>query len=457
MAAHQRNGVVLSLIAAVLIGFAPLPGSLTLAGREALILTVAAVIWWIFKVAPPAYTTLLLLAGYLILGLATPAEVFRIWTLPLMWLMIGSFLIAAAVVKSGLGNRLAYWVLIRFGTSYRKLIILTGLIGFALCFLIPHPFPRALLMITLVRVVIAKAQVTPEDARALQFSVFVSITATSMFVLTGDSLNIAAVSLSGGSLSWIEWLKVMAIPALITSAAILGLFLVMFPQRGAFVVNRAALRDEQAALGKMRAAEKITLVWVLVALCLWSTDFIHHIDPAWVALLVVGGLALPVIGGVLTSDDLTQKIDWSIVVFITGALAIGTVGESTGLSSWFVSLLPAQPPDTLFGFALLVGSVTLGLHMILGSALATMSIITPPMIQYAAVVGLNPLAAALLVYSAVAFHYVFPFQHVVILLGSGEAGSYTSREVIRFGIPLTAVVFLTLVVEVVWWTAIGWV
>jgi len=456
MTQGQRVGVFLSIGTAVLIMVAPFPGDLSPQGRQTLMLTLCAVIWWVFRVTHPAYTTLLLLVGYLILNLAEPDAVFRIWTLPLMWLMIGSFLIAAAVVKSGLANRLAYWVLIRFGTSYRRLIMLTYLLGFGLCFLIPHPFPRALLMIALMRVVIDKAHITPQDARALSFSVFVAVTTTSMFVLTGDSLNIAAVSLSSQSMTWFAWVRVMAVPSLLASMMTAALYLWMFPQRGAFSIDTQALRAEQHAQGKMRPSEKRTLFWVGLALGLWATDFIHHIDPAWIALLVSGGLSLPIIGDVLTADDITHKIDWPIVFFITGALAIGTVGEASGLSAWFVSLLPAQPPDTLLGFALLVGAVTVALHMLLGSALATMSILTPPLVQYAAVIGVNPLEAALLVYTAVAFHYVFPFQHVVILLGSGQSNGYTTREVIRFGVPLTFVVFLTLVVQVVWWGLLAW-
>ncbi|MBK8420295.1 hypothetical protein [Candidatus Villigracilis saccharophilus] len=52
-----------------------------------------------------------MLLGYLLLGLAEPDVVFHIWTLPLMWLIIGAFLIAAAVTKSGLAQRVALLLL----------------------------------------------------------------------------------------------------------------------------------------------------------------------------------------------------------------------------------------------------------------------------------------------------------------------------------------------------------
>jgi di/tricarboxylate transporter len=78
------------------------------------------------------------------------------------------------------------------------------------------------------------------------------------------------------------------------------------------------------------------------------------------------------------------------------------------------------------------------------------------MVQYAAAAGVSPLVPALIVYTAVAIHYLFPFQHVTILLGQGEIGGYGTRHVLRYGVPLTLVVlFVIVVVEVTWWQIVG--
>ena len=189
-------------------------------GRKTLIVTLFTVVWWIFNVVPPAYATLLMLLGYILLGLATPEVVFHIWTMPLMWLIIGAFLIAAAVTKSGLAQRVAYFFMLRYATSYRSLIVLTYGLGFVLSLLIPHPFPRALLVMSVMGAIIQKARMNQADAAAVGLSVFVATTATSMILLTGDStLNIATVGFSGVSLGWLDWIKYMAVPGVIASLA----------------------------------------------------------------------------------------------------------------------------------------------------------------------------------------------------------------------------------------------
>jgi anion transporter len=451
------TGFLLSIAVALIVWFSPLPG-LGLQGQKALAVTLFTVIWWVFNIVPPAYATLLMLVGYILLGLATPAQVFEIWTLPLMWLIIGSFLIAAAVTKSGLAERVATFFIIRYATSYRSLIILTYVLGFVLSFLIPHPFPRALLLMSLMRAIIQKSGMNQADAASVGLSVFVATTATSTILLTGDStLNLATVGFSGLSLGWLDWPRYMAVPGILASLLMMSLHLVLFRQTGPVQIDRSTLKREQKKQGAITRLETVTLLWVGLALLLWCTDSLHGIDPAWVAILTVVGLSMPKVGDVLDAKDLSSGINWPILLFVVGAMAIGTVGKATGLADWLAeTLLPATPPENPYLFAALVGGATMLIHMLLGSALACMSIVAPPMVHYAVSAGWSPLFPALLVYTAVAIHYVFPFQHVAILLGQGETGGYSTRHVLKYGLPLTLVALLVLIpIEVTWWIILG--
>jgi di/tricarboxylate transporter len=176
-----------------------------------------------------------------------------------------------------------------------------------------------------------------------------------------------------------------------------------------------------------------------------------------VGLLVVVGLSLPKVGDVLDITDLSAGINWPILFFVSGAMAIGTVGKATGLADWLAAtLMPAIPPENPYQFAALAGGATMLIHMVLGSALACMSIVAPPMVHYAVTAGWSPLFPALLVYTAVAIHYVFPFQQVIILLGQGETGGYSTRHVLKYGLPLTIVALIVLIpIEVTWWIILG--
>jgi hypothetical protein len=51
--------------------------------------------------------------------------------------------------------------------------------------------------------------------------------------------------------------------------------------------------------------------------------------------------------------------------------------------------------------------------------------------------------------------YLLPFQPVTVLLGAGQAGQYGSRETLKYGLPLTALTMLVLLLEVAWWQVAG--
>ena len=269
-------------------------------------------------------------------------------------------------------------------------------------------------------------------------------------------LNTASIGFAGVPVSWLGWAAYMAVPGVVASVLMWGLQLLVFRPGRCLEINPKVVQAVPAHRGPLSAAEKRTLAWVVLALVLWLTEPWHHVAPAWVALGAAVGLALPIVGDVLHPGDFTSGINWPILMFLVGALAIGTVGAETGMAQWIAHvLLPAVPPANPYAFALLIGSVTIASHMVLGSALAVMSIVTPSMVVYATAAGWNALFPALLVYTAVQIHYLLPFHHVTILLGAGPNGRYGSQETLRYGLPLTVVTMLVLLAEVAWWQLVG--
>jgi len=120
------------------------------------------------------------------------------------------------------------------------------------------------------------------------------------------------------------------------------------------------------------------------------------------------------------------------------------------LASWSVFGLVFQP------VALIIAGISIGLHMILGSVIAVMGVAIPAFLAFTSTANINPLVPTFLVYSSIALHYIFPFHHLNMLVGLGEDnGMYKERHVIKLGIPLTAVVIITVLFEVVWWQITG--
>ena len=89
-----------------------------------LAVTIWVVIWWITEPIPIPVTALLPLAMFPLFEIITPRELGAAYGHPLVLLMLGGFIIAASLERSGAHRRLAFFMIRLFGgTSPRRLVL----------------------------------------------------------------------------------------------------------------------------------------------------------------------------------------------------------------------------------------------------------------------------------------------------------------------------------------------
>ncbi|WP_352420177.1 SLC13 family permease [Proteiniborus sp.] len=453
----QQIGFIAGILVAIIIWNINLNG-IPPEGQKCLALSLMTVIFWATKVTNAGYSSILFLVSLVVLKVAPSNDVFSLWTTSTIYLVIGAYLISDAVNKSGLGERIAYMFILKYVNSFKSIIISSFVLQIILGLLIPHPWPRAFLVLSVMHVIIKSANLEKKDAAIIGFTVFAASVPTAMIFLTADStINIIAVTFSGQDLGWLGWLYQMGVPALAASIFTCILILILFKPSKKFSIDKTVIQNKLSALGNITSLEKRTIFWVVVAIAFWMTDSWHGIDLGWITIIISIMMSMPVIGNVITAES-WKTVPIDTLLFLTAALAIGKVGGVTGMNSWIASvILPSQMPSNIFVLALLIVTVSIALHMVLGSVMAVMGIAIPAFLDYFASSSLNPLVPVLLVYTSVAFHYILPYQHMTMLVGLGEDfGMYDDTHVIKMGIPLTAVVYITvLLVQIPWWHITG--
>ena len=128
------------------------------------------------------------------------------------------------------------------------------------------------------------------------------------------------------------------------------------------------------------------------------------------------------------------------------------------MNAWIAdTLFPSAVPDNIFSLAAFITVISIILHMLLGSVIAVMGVAVPAILAFTGSMDMSPVVPTFICYMAIASHYLFPFQHLNMLVGAAEdTGGYTQKETLKLGIPLTVVVFVvTVVVMVPWFMAIG--
>lgn len=467
-------GFFLAIVVFLLIKFVlPLDslGSVALSegGKNCLALSLGAVVMWACGVAQPGYTGILYCALLVLMQVvpdadgvpsmaATVAVAFGAWTKGTMWIVVGAYLIAGAVKDSGLGQRIAYAFMLKFVKSAKSLILSIFALTFVLALLIPHPFPRAFLILAVVSVIAESAGYGEDDRGKLGFLIFAAAVPCSMFFMTGDStLNplVASYGANGGAaIGFVDWFIYMSLPMVVATLCTIVLALALFKPSKELVYDREEVLAKQAALGKLSEKEIRTIAWLVIAIALWLTVSGDYL--AWVTLVIGVLMAMPVIGEVLTPAS-WSSVDIKTLMFLTAAMAIGSVGGATGMNAWIADVvLPSTVPANPYLFALLVCALTMVIHMFMGSVMAGLGICVPAFLTFVQGTSVTPIAVALIVFTAINLHYILPFHNLAILVGEGkDAGGYTSKEAMKMGIPMTVVTFLVVLVEAFWFSTLG--
>ena len=467
-------GFFLAIVVFLLIKFVlPLDslGSVALSegGKNCLALSLGAVVMWACGVAQPGYTGILYCALLVLMQVvpdadgvpsmaATVAVAFGAWTKGTMWIVVGAYLIAGAVKDSGLGQRIAYAFMLKFVKSAKSLILSIFALTSVLALLIPHPFPRAFLILAVVSVIAESAGYGEDDRGKLGFLIFAAAVPCSMFFRTGDStLNplVASYGANGGAaIGFVDWFIYMSVPMVVATLCTIVLALALFKPSKELVYDREDVLAKQAALGKLSEKEIRTIVWLVIAIALWLTVSGDYL--AWVTLVIGVLMAMPVIGEVLTPAS-WSSVDIKTLMFLTAAMAIGSVGGATGMNAWIADVvLPSTVPANPYLFALLVCALTMVIHMFMGSVMAGLGICVPAFLTFVQGTSVTPIAVALIVFTAINLHYILPFHNLAILVGEGkDAGGYTSKEAMKMGIPMTVVTFLVVLVEAFWFSTLG--
>lgn len=335
------------------------PGGLSVQAWEMLAIFVATIVGCITKPLPIGGTTLIGLIVTVLVGLApvqnevnpktgaVNAGILSAFSNSASWLIAMAFIMAYGISKTGLGNRIAYWMIRRFGKrSIGIAYAITGL-EIVLGALIPSNSARTGGVVWPVTESISKDYDSlPNDPSRKKIGAFLSFIAfhanvisTALFI-TGAAPNMVASQMAvqkGYTMSWISWFTAAIVPALIAIIVIPLIIYKIFPPEIKETPDAKNWADEHLAeMGPVSKPEKIMSVVFLLAIILWVLSGIFKIpqlDSTFVAFLAVG---LLLITGVLTMQDaLKQTGAWNILIWLSILVFMAGKLISFGFIDWF--------------------------------------------------------------------------------------------------------------------------
>ena len=386
------------------------------------------VVLWVTEALPLAVTALVGPVLAVVLGVAPARAAFAPFADPIIFLFIGSFMLAEAMFVHGLDRRIAFSALSSRAVSgsATRILIVYGAVGAGISMWISNTATTAMMFPIGLSIVAHLTEGRASDADSREF-------AMAMMLITAFGASIGGIGTPIGTppnligigmleriakvdISFFQWMALGVPVVILLFGFLIAYFYVRTLRRLTLSTGQAdAIRAELERLGPMSPGQRNVLIAFAVTVMLWllpgvlaivgagATRFGRWVNAAFPESIaaVTGAVLLFVLPIQWRARRFTLtweqavRIDWGIILLFGGGLAMGELAFSTGLAEalgrGITSWLPAH---SAFALTVLFTAVAIVMSEA-ASNTASANMIVPVAIAVAQAAGVNPLQPAL--------------------------------------------------------------
>jgi solute carrier family 13 (sodium-dependent dicarboxylate transporter), member 2/3/5 len=470
------------VLIALLLAPLPIPGP---AHRLAAVLLMMVVLW-VTEALPLSVTALIGPVLAIVLQVAPARTVFMPFADPIIFLFIGSFMLAEAMFTHGLDRRIAFGALSSraVGRSPTRILLAYGAVTTGISMWISNTATTAMMFPIGLSIVGHLTEGRESEASSRNFALAMMLIAAfgscigGMGTPIGTPPNLIGKGLlervANVKISFFEWM-VFGVPLVIILFAVVVVYFRWRLLRGVtFDATRTdRIGQELQKLGPISVGQRNTLLAFGVTVSLWLLPGVLGIvglaDSAFARAYeaAVPESVAAMLGAILLfvlpinwrarrftlTWEQAAGIDWGIVLLFGGGLAMGALAFSTGLAESIgrgvTSWLPV--PSTL-SLTILFTAIAVVMSET-ASNTASANMIVPVAIAVAQSSGIDPLEPALGATLGASMGFMMPISTPpnAIVYSSGHI---PITEMMRHGIVLDVAGFVVIVIVV---SGVGWI
>ena len=416
------------VIAGIILWWMPPPEGLGLVGWHVFAVFFATILSFILRpvpMGPAVLLALVVLAATNTLG-ETGKESFSAamsgYGNTTVWVVVAAFLIAGAMIRTGLGRRIALGCVVKFGKTTLGLGYAIAVAEFILGPAIPSNTARgggvmAPIVNSLARTLGSSPEVQPKRAGEYLMlnGAHINLITAAMF-LTGMAANGLVAEAAAGlgneiEFGWMTWLKGSVVPGL-ASLLLLPWFLfkLLKPELQDAKAAQNKAKEQLTEMGAWTRGEKIMLGVFALLLVLWASGKVHGMHTGVVA--IVGVLVLLMTGTEKWKDITGNKEAWDAMIWLGGMVCMAGLLKEHGFIAWFSNTMEGKVSGmgalatalalalvyfySMYSFSMLTGHITAMVAAFLALAIAAGA---PPMLMVALLAYFSNLCGCLTNYS----------------------------------------------------------
>lgn len=451
-----RNIILLGLFTgfSITVFFA---GNLEYLAKLSLVIFILSLGMFIFSSIPAGLVAWLCLSAGVLFGL--PQDIlFTSFNQHVVWLMIGAFIIAAVLEKSGLLERLIRWVERNFYTKGR-VTLFTFVLVQMLSVVIPSTSGRASALLPVYR---AFGRQFEGNKKFFGLAIPILILMAANTTLIGAGSHIIGIGILEGqtdqTINYMSFL-IYGMPFALSIGGISLYLLVKWYLKDMELPEVEA--EEVKGEKKPFTTQERKALWLIgITLALWLTEALHGFDIAFVTMLMSMIMMLPQVGLIKWKEGL-KSVSWSLIFFVAGATALGELLVTYKVTDFFqerfLSMFNTIDITNEFMLLALIVLISVTSHLYITSHTTRAVVIIPVLLIFTDMFSLNPVAVVFIALIGINYCVTLPVSSKALLIFYEEDDRpFETRDLVKVSMWLMPTyIVLMIITYYVFWQHLG--
>jgi sodium-dependent dicarboxylate transporter 2/3/5 len=463
----KRRWFIIAMALGFLFMGLPTPDGLTHEGQIVLIMSLMATVMFIAEPVPLPSVALMIIVGQVaLLGLDSNTVAKSLMTDSVLFIM-GSLMLAVAVVKQKLDRRIALAIVRMTGTNVFWISFgITTVCGLLASFIGEHTVAAMMLPVgvTLISLTSNDAAKVKNLAAVLLLSISYGCAIAGIGTPSGGARNAIMIGYWQDFffdptnpetrrylMDYLTWM-LYAYPMFLVQLPIVTALL--------FWTFKPEQRDLSRAVARLRTQVMMdgplgTKGWTAILLFLATiAGWIYFSETLGLGIVAIAGAIAFLVAGLVRWEDINGGVNWGVVLLYAAAISLGVEMKETGAAEWVArTFIGALSPFGLGEGAGLSASVAVLTTLVTNTmtAGAAVAVLGPIVLQSAQVAGADPLTIGFVTAISSAFAYITAAAHPAFTI-IYASGYLKASDFFRSGWRMTVVsILLIIVMAVFYW------
>lgn len=379
-------------------------------GQKALAVFALCVFYWVFDALPLMITSLLAIVLIPLSGVMKTSQAYALFGNEAVFFILGVFVLAACLMRSGLSSRIALGILETFGNTPRTLLVTVLVLNALMSFAMSEHAVAAMNFPILLEIV-AVLRLTPRRSRygkALFLAMAWGTTIGGVATLLGGGRAPLALAIlkeaTGRTFGFVEW-SLMILPLVLALLAVCYAVIVWFFPIDIENVRAAddALRQKRMAMGRMSYREKAIALIMTATLAGW----ILLGEEFGLANVALSGVIALFVFGIVQWREIEGYVNWGVLLMYGGAICLGAAINQSGAAKWIAQVTVSEWAGSGAGVVLILSFLGILLTEAMSNS-AVVALLMPVSLGIAAEFGMDPRVMALVVAVPAGLGYTLP-------------------------------------------------